>query len=224
MENAYFLKHCTLWAESNIPYHFEHKPTQEEIKLHTIISFIISGHKTTWHQEELYSKAYEWAIFDHAYKEIFTIYSFSPNALIKHPPHPTFHMPGHITRTLNYEPHITDQLLPLICPILIISALLLTGAAIYIPWIAPVCSIILIIIYTLWWRRSRKELEWKAQMAIAITIWGPEINKLMESPAFLSWACYKYQTDKLNHTQKKLLRNFIRNHHLWPTTPSATTP
>ncbi len=220
LEDAAFLKHCALWAESNIPYHFNYEPTKEEIRLLTAVRFIIWGDKEGMKEnEDKYSKAFEWAIFDHGYKEIFTIYRWCSNALIPHRPQAIFHKLGHITCALDYEPHMIDQLLPVICPILIIGVLLLTSAAIYFPWVAPICSITLIMIFTAWRWYNKRELKWKAQMTIAIALWGREIESLMKSAAFLSWACYKYQTDKLNHSQKRQLREFIRSHRLWPTVP-----
>ncbi|MBQ7022256.1 MAG: hypothetical protein IJN29_01660 [Akkermansia sp.] len=220
IEDAEFLKRCALWAERDIPYHFQYEPTREEIRLLTAIRFIVWGDKDGMKEHHSkYSKAFDWAIFDHAYKEIFTIYSWCPNALIPQPPQPIFHKLGHITRALDYEPHMIDQLLPVICPILILGFLFLASAAIYFPWLAPICSIAIIIIFTAWRKHNKQELKWKAQKTIAITLWGHEIKSLMKSPAFLSWACYKYQTDKLNPAQKKQLREFICSHHLWATEP-----
>lgn len=222
-----FLNHCALWANANLRYDYEHEPSDEGIRLLTAIQFTVWGDKEgIKNHQDKYSRTFDNALFEHAYGEIFTRYRWCDNSLLPQPIQTIFHKPGHITQTFDYEPHISTQVMTIACPILIGCFLLLSPlAALHLPWLAPICCLAIIIIFSIWWRNKQLEIKWKAEMSIAIALWGKEVRNLMKSPAFLSWACYKYQTEKLNHQQKVMLRNFICSHPLWLTEPpSSSTP
>ena len=220
--DAEFIRQCLKWAESKHEYRFKKELTREEKRLLAAVSFglwedpdkIIGFHDT-------YERALNWAIYYHAYADIFTTYRRCDNIFGKQSIQVIFHKLGHVAYTYDYEPFIKDQLISVICPGMIVGLFFASILGVEYGWLSPIASLGIILTFAYWWISKRIEIRWRTLIALTMELWREDMRKFKCSPAFLSWICYQYLYDSLGKKQKEVLQTHICSHPCWSQPPLA---
>lgn len=214
MTESEFLNKCRKWAEKTYTYQFKKQLTKEETRLLSAVGLGIWNNPKALHPtRRSYQDQYETELYTHAYNDIFTQYTYRES--VYQQIETTIHRKGHISATLKYTPTTHNQHLPLICTILLSYIIALSFITKENTWLSPLCCITGIIITTYWSIAKLIEIQWRTKQAIIISLWSQEIPDFMNSPAFISYVCYKYITDKHTETEKEKLRKFLFMNETW---------
>ena len=216
MTESEFLNKCRKWAEKTYTDQFKKQLTKEEIRLLSAVGLGVWNNPKALHPTRgSYQDTYESELYTQAYNDIFTQYT-SSEGIYQHI-ETSVYRKGHISATLEYNPTSHNRNLPLICIMLLSSIVALSNLAEETPWISQLCCISAIIIMSYCCIAKQLEIKWRTKQAIIIALWSQEMQNFIESPAFISYVCYKYLTDK--HTEEELekLKKFLCLNETWYT-------